>query len=102
MFTPDRNPPAEFKGAKARRSAASTQLTSSLALALAHTRADTQVVGLAGVPLPFYKSDTLLLSFGLSWRVYAMVRRALLPRGWGAPQWLTRPRPRSCASGSLM
>lgn len=31
-------------------------------------------MGLAGVPLPFYKSDTLLLSLGLSWRVWAMAR----------------------------
>lgn len=32
------------------------------------------MVGLAGLPLPFYKSDTLLLSLGLSWRVYSLLR----------------------------
>lgn len=42
----------------------------------AHTPA--QVIGVAGLPLPFYKSDTLLLSFGLSLRIHDLVCCSLL------------------------
>jgi hypothetical protein len=34
----------------------------------------TQVVGLAGVPLPFYRSDTLLLSPGITPHTWATLR----------------------------
>jgi hypothetical protein len=98
VFTPDNNPPATYCGAQAR---AHTAQPTTRTCARAQTRGifpraaacapvfvrsrarapppplrhvTRQVVGLAGVPLPFYKSDTLLLSPGISLPVWAKLR----------------------------
>jgi len=91
VFAPDANPPAEYRGAKARSAALflpaaarkpPRHMRRSRACSCASADACDpapppprhQVYGLAGVPLPFYNSTTLRLSLGLSPRVWSTVR----------------------------